>query len=141
MCSSDLMGSYATDPTNRALAAGITGAANIVSDRMAGMSSIIEKLKSSTHTGLVDTIKQANSLLPELGRINQQIISATSPGNTSPSADLLDERDRILAQAQLAPDRCLQRSRSVFVVRVVKNASHPMRARPVLSSSAVLVAV
>jgi len=94
------MGSYATDPTNRALAAGITGAANIVSDRMAGMSSIIEKLKSSTHTGLVDTIKQANSLLPELGRINQQIISATSPGNTSPSADLLDERDRILAQLQ-----------------------------------------
>ena len=70
------------------------------SDRMAGMSSIIEKLKSSTHTGLVDTIKQANSLLPELGRINQQIISATSPGNTSPSADLLDERDRILAQLQ-----------------------------------------
>lgn len=94
------MGSYATDPTNRALAAGITGAANIVGDRMAGMSSIIEQLKNSTHTGLVDTIKQANSLLPELGRINQQIISATSPGNTAPSADLLDERDRILSQLQ-----------------------------------------
>ncbi|MEY3528758.1 MAG: hypothetical protein RLZZ549_1245, partial [Pseudomonadota bacterium] len=94
------MGSYATDPTNRALASGISGAANIVADRMSGMSSIVTQLKTSTHNGLVDTIKQANSLLPELGRINQQIISATSPGNTVPSADLLDARDRILGQLQ-----------------------------------------
>jgi len=94
------MGSYATDPTNRALASGISGAANIVADRMSGMSSIVTQLKTSTHNGLVDTIKQANSLLPELGRINQQIISATSPGNTAPSADLLDARDRILGQLQ-----------------------------------------
>ena len=94
------MGSYAIDPTNRALASGISGAANIVADRMSGMSSIVTQLKTSTHNGLVDTIKQANSLLPELGRINQQIISATSPGNTAPSADLLDARDRILGQLQ-----------------------------------------
>ena len=94
------MGSYATDPTNRALASGISGAANIVADRMSGMSSIVTQLKTSTHNGLVDTIKQANSLLPELGRINQQIISATSPGTTAPSADLLDARDRILGQLQ-----------------------------------------
>jgi flagellar hook-associated protein FlgK len=82
------------------LASGISGAANIVADRMSGMSSIVTQLKTSTHNGLVDTIKQANSLLPELGRINQQIISATSPGNTAPSADLLDARDRILGQLQ-----------------------------------------
>lgn len=94
------MGSYATDPTNRALASGISGAANIVADRMSGISSIVTQLKTSTHNGLVDTIKQANSLLPELSRINQQIISATSPGNTAPSADLLDARDRILGQLQ-----------------------------------------
>jgi flagellar hook-associated protein FlgK len=35
-----------------------------------------------------------------LAAVNQQIVEANSPGNSAPSADLLDERDRILANLQ-----------------------------------------
>ena len=94
------MGTYAADPTSKASAAGITAAANDVANRMQGMSAIITSLKANAKAGLTDTVKQANTLLPELAKINLQISSAISPGNSAPSADLLDERDRILTNLQ-----------------------------------------
>jgi len=94
------MGTYAADPTSKASAAGITAAANDVANRMQGMSAIITSLKANAKAGLTDTVKQANTLLPELAKINLQITSANSPGNSAPSADLLDERDRILTSLQ-----------------------------------------
>ena len=94
------MGTFATDPSNKALAAGITGKANVVAQRMNGLSDIVSQVKSQARSGLQDTVSQVNTLLPELADINSQIIKATSAGNTSPSADLLDERDRILSSLQ-----------------------------------------
>lgn len=94
------MGTYATDPSNKALAAGISGKANVVAQRMNGLSDIVSQVKSQARSGLLDTVSQVNTLLPELADINSQIIKATSAGNTSPSADLLDERDRILSSLQ-----------------------------------------
>lgn len=94
------MGTYATDPSNKALAAGITGKANIVAQRMNGLSGIVSQVKSQAQTGLEDTISQVNTLTPALANVNLQIIKANNPGNTSPSADLLDERDRILSSLQ-----------------------------------------
>jgi len=94
------MGTYATDPSNKALAAGITGKANIVAQRMNGLSDIVGQIKSQSQTGLEDTVSQVNTLIPELASINLQIEKANNPGNTYPSADLLDERDRILLNLQ-----------------------------------------
>ena len=94
------MGTYATDPSNKALAAGITGKANIVALRMNGLSDIVGQIKSQSQTGLEDTVSQVNTLIPELASINLQIEKANNPGNTYPSADLLDERDRILSNLQ-----------------------------------------
>jgi len=94
------MGTYAADPTSTASAGAITAAANDVANRMQGMSAIITSLSSNAKSGLTDTVNQANTLLPELAKINLQITGATSPGNSSPSADLLDERDRILTSLQ-----------------------------------------
>ena len=94
------MGTYAADPTSTASAGAITAAANDVANRMQGMSAIITSLTSNAKSGLTDTVNQANTLLPELAKINLQITGATSPGNSSPSADLLDERDRILTSLQ-----------------------------------------
>ena len=94
------MGTYATDPSNKALAAGITGKANIVAQRMNGLSDIVGQIKSQSQTGLEDTVSQVNTLIPELASINLQIEKANNPGNTYPSADLLDERDRILSNLQ-----------------------------------------
>jgi flagellar hook-associated protein 1 FlgK len=94
------MGTYATDPSNKALAAGITGKANIVAQRMNGLSGIVAQVKSQAQTGLEDTVSQVNTLTPALANVNLQIIKANNPGNSSPSADLLDERDRILSSLQ-----------------------------------------
>ena len=94
------MGKYAADPTNKALAAAITGSANVVSQRMTGITTLVSQLKSDSSTGLADTVRQINTYLPALAAVNQKIIKANGPGNTTPSADLLDERDRILTNLQ-----------------------------------------
>lgn len=94
------MGAYAADPTNKAMAGAITGTANAVAQRMTGMSSLVNQIQSDTRSALTDTVAQINTLLPSLASINQKIIDGNSPGVSAPSADLLDERDRLLSQLQ-----------------------------------------
>jgi len=96
----NVLGNYAADPSNKALAAAITGSANVVSQRMTGITTLVGQLKSDTATGLNDTVRQINTYLPALADVNQRIIKSNSPGNSAPSADLLDERDRILTSIQ-----------------------------------------
>ena len=94
------MGAYAADPTSKAMAGAITGAANDVAQRMSGMSTLVSQIQSDARTALADTVSQVNTLLPALAGINQKIVDGNSPGVSAPSADLLDERDRLLSQLQ-----------------------------------------
>ena len=94
------VGTYAADPKSKPQAAAITASANEVARRIAGMSSLTSQISSDAKKGLADTALQVNTLLPALAQINQQIIEARSGGNSYPSADLLDERDRLLSQLQ-----------------------------------------
>jgi len=94
------MGTYAADPTNKAMAGAITGTANAVAQRMTGMSSLVNQIQSDARSALTETVSQINTLLPALADINQKIVDGNSPGVSAPSADLLDERDRLLSQLQ-----------------------------------------
>ena len=94
------MGAYAADPTNKAMAGAITGSANAVAQRMTGMSNLVNQVKSDARSALTDTVAQINTLLPSLASVNQKIVEGNSPGVSAPSADLLDERDRLLSQLQ-----------------------------------------
>ena len=94
------MGTYAADPTSKTAAAAITASANNVASRLNGVATIADTLLSNSKSGLTDTVRQVNTLLPELASINAKITAGTSPGNTAPSADLMDERDRILTSLQ-----------------------------------------
>jgi flagellar hook-associated protein 1 FlgK len=94
------MGTYAADPTSKSQAAAITAAANDVAQRMTGMTSLVSQIEDDAEKGLSDTAEQVNTLLPALAQINQKIIESTSGGNATPSADLLDERDRLSSQLQ-----------------------------------------
>ena len=94
------MGAYAADPTNKAMAGAITGAANAVAQRMTGMSNLVSQIKSDARSALADTVAQVNTLLPSLASVNQKIVEGNNPGVSAPSADLLDERDRLLSQLQ-----------------------------------------
>lgn len=94
------LGTYAADPTNKAMAGAITGTANVVAQRMAGMSGLVTQIHSDARSALNDTVAQVNTLLPSLANVNQKIVDGNSPGVSAPSADLLDERDRLLTQLQ-----------------------------------------
>jgi flagellar hook-associated protein 1 FlgK len=94
------MGTYAADPNSKPQAAAITASANEVARRIASMSSLTSQIRSDAQKGLEDTRLQVNTLLPALAQINQQIIEGHSGGNSYPSPDLLDERDRLLSQLQ-----------------------------------------
>jgi flagellar hook-associated protein 1 FlgK len=94
------MGAYAADPTNKAMAGAITGTAKEVEQRMVGMSTMVNQIQSDARSALTDTIAQVNTILPALASINQKIVNGNSPGVSAPSADLLDERDRLLTQLQ-----------------------------------------
>ena len=94
------MGTYAADPTSKSQAAAITAAANDVAQRMTRMTSLVSQIEDDAEKGLSDTAEQVNTLLPALAQINQKIIESTSAGNSAPSADLLDERDRLSSQLQ-----------------------------------------
>ena len=94
------MGAYAADPTNKAMAGAITGTANTVAQRMTGMSAMVNQIQADARSALTDTVSQINTLLPSLASINQKIVDGNSPGISAPSADLLDERDRLLSQLQ-----------------------------------------
>jgi len=67
---------------------------------MTGMTSLVSQIEDDAKKGLSDTAEQVNTLLPALAQINQKIIESTSAGNSTPSADLLDERDRLSSQLQ-----------------------------------------
>jgi flagellar hook-associated protein 1 FlgK len=94
------MGAYAADPTNKAMAGAITGTAKEVEQRMIGMSTLVNQIQSDARSALTDTVSQVNTILPALAGINQKIVNGNSPGVSAPSADLLDERDRLLSQLQ-----------------------------------------
>jgi flagellar hook-associated protein FlgK len=94
------MGTYAADPSSHALAANITNKANIVSQRMVGMATVVNDIASDAQTSLEDTVSEVNIIIPALAEINNQIVKASNRGISYPSADLLDERDRLLSQLQ-----------------------------------------
>ena len=94
------VGAYAADPTNKSMAGAITGTANAVAQRMMGMSSLVTQIQSDSRKALTDTVAQVNTILPSLASVNQKIVNGNSPGNSAPSADVLDERDRLLAKLQ-----------------------------------------
>ena len=94
------MGTYAADPSSHALAANITNKANIVSQRMVGMATVVNDIASDAQTSLEDTVSEVNTIIPALAEINNQIVKASNRGISYPSADLLDERDRLLSQLQ-----------------------------------------
>ena len=94
------MGTYAADPSSHALAANITNKANIVSQRMVGMATVVSDIAIDAQTSLEDTVSEVNTIIPALAEINNQIVKASNRGISYPSADLLDERDRLLSQLQ-----------------------------------------
>jgi flagellar hook-associated protein 1 FlgK len=93
-------GSIANEPSNFAYQQSLIGTARQVADRIRGMADVVGQISSNASTALADVLNQANTLTPQLASVNAKIRAAATPGLAYPSADLLDERDRIVAKLQ-----------------------------------------
>ena len=93
-------GSIANEPTNSAYQQSLIGNARLVADRVSGLASAVGQISSNASQALADVLNQANSLTPQLASVNAKIRAAATPGVSAASADLLDERDRIVGKLQ-----------------------------------------
>jgi len=93
-------GSITNEPNNFAYQQSLIGTARQVADRIRGMAEVVGQISSNASTALADVLNQANTLTPQLASVNAKIRASATPGLAYPSADLLDERDRIVAKLQ-----------------------------------------
>lgn len=93
-------GTLASDATNITNIQNFAATATQVASRISSFSEVINQLEASTQSRFSSILEEANSLAPELARINLEVLAGTSMGNTTPSADVLDERDRITMRLQ-----------------------------------------
>jgi flagellar hook-associated protein 1 FlgK len=93
-------GSIANEPSNAAYQQSLIGNARLVADRMRGLADTVGQISSNASQALADVFNQANSVTPQLASVNAKIKASAIPGVSAPSADLLDERDRIVGKLQ-----------------------------------------
>ena len=93
-------GSIANEPSNAAYQQSLIGNARLVADRVRGLADAVGQISSNASQALADVLNQANSLTPQLASVNAKIKASAVPGVSAPSADLLDERDRIVGKLQ-----------------------------------------
>ena len=93
-------GSIANEPSNAAYQQSLIGNARLVADRMRGLADTVGQISSNASQALADVLNQANSFTPQLASVNAKIKASAIPGVSAPSADLLDERDRIVGKLQ-----------------------------------------
>jgi flagellar hook-associated protein 1 len=93
-------GTLANDDESLTNKQNFAGAATQLATRISSFNEYLNDMKRSTQTNMSAILNEANSLAPALRGINQKILASSSPGFSTPSADLLDERDRITMRLQ-----------------------------------------
>lgn len=96
----DAAGQMVGAPESVAYRSNLTGKADLVVQRVVGLSNTISQVEADSRIALKNTLESVNGITDKLARINVQILAGTSEGNFSPSADYLDERDRLLIGLQ-----------------------------------------
>ena len=97
----DAAGQMVGDATSPAYRANLTHKADMVSQRIVGLSDILSRVDSDARTALEATLSQANTYTEQLSKINAQIMTGSAQkGGLGPAPEYLDERDRILMALQ-----------------------------------------
>jgi flagellar hook-associated protein FlgK len=76
------------------------GSATQLAGRISSFNEYLNGIQKSTQVNMTGILNEANTVAPQLAQINQKILAGTAPGNYGPSADLLDERDRLTMKLQ-----------------------------------------
>ena len=93
-------GTLASDTSSTTNIQNFAASATQVATRISTFSDTISQLDSSARANLTAILDQANTIAPALAKINLNILMGSVPGNATPSADILDERDRLTMQLQ-----------------------------------------
>ncbi len=86
-------GSLANEPSNPAYRESLIGSARQLASRINTASDVLQTLREDSARGLEDTLRQANDVMAQIGRVNAQIVNTPTP-------DLFDERDRLGMELQ-----------------------------------------
>lgn len=96
----DAAGRLVGAPNSVAYLSDFTQKAELVAQRVVGLAQTITQVENDSRTALKSSLEKASTLSEKLAQINIKIASGYSSGNFSPSADYLDERDRLLMELQ-----------------------------------------
>ena len=96
----DAAGQMVASPDSIAYRTGLTHTAEVVVQRIIGTAESIRQVDEDSRLALRGKLTEVNQVSEKLAMINVKIKAGTSTGNFTPSADLLDERDRLLMSIQ-----------------------------------------
>ena len=96
----DAAGQMVASPESVAYRTNLTHTAEVVTQRIIGTAESIRQVEEDSRLALRGKLTEANQIAGKLAMINEKILDGTSKGNFTPSADLLDERDRLLMGLQ-----------------------------------------
>ena len=96
----DAAGQMVASPDSIAYRSGLTHSAEVVVQRIIGTAESIRQVDEDSRLALRGKLTEVNQVSEKLAMINVKIMAGTSTGNFTPSADLLDERDRLLMSIQ-----------------------------------------
>jgi flagellar hook-associated protein 1 len=85
-----------TNPASASQQSAVVGAAQALTQNLNSMTSTIQQLRTQSEQGISNDVSNANSLLQQIGQINQQLQGASA--SDSPAATLEDQRDEDITQ-------------------------------------------
>jgi len=96
----DAAGNLVGAPESIANRSNLTGKADLVVQRIVGMATSIGQIEHDARIGLKTTLERVNALVGQLATLNGKLKEGVTNSNITPSADYLDERDRVLMELQ-----------------------------------------
>jgi flagellar hook-associated protein 1 len=124
----DAAGQMVGDPNSIAYRSNLTHKADLVAQRVVGLADTVRQLEMDARTGLETTLERVNTLTERLGLINGKLKEGISVGHIEPSADYLDDRDRVLMELQSLVG-------GQTVINADSTASHYLNGIPIVEGS------
>ena len=86
------------DPASVTVRAAFATTSRETADRIRALAEVIQETRNQAHLEMDRVVQEANEKSEALARVNMLIQGSSAFGKPTPSADLLDERDRLASQ-------------------------------------------
>jgi flagellar hook-associated protein 1 FlgK len=96
----DAAGQMVGAPESIAYRSNLTHKADLVAQRVVGLAETVNQVDKDARNALKTTLDRVNTLTGQLALLNGKLKEGLNISNIEPSADYLDERDRVLMELQ-----------------------------------------